>query len=658
MTSDLSNTPKRQQFLRNALWYGGFWLLLTLWLRLCLPESLMGWERHQLFRFSTEYLTFFAQKPYPILLYLQAFFTQFYLYPLLGAAVISGLLISGMGAWHRLTKRYWTGALWTAFMLPLLPYFNLLWVLVWLVLLGGGLLINLRNLTRFGRLGLTATCGLLGCLLLGENIVFALVFWSIINGLHTHSLRNGLYGLASAIVGTGLGIALITGIGYPLFYAHYLTRWPLLSFALFHLYPFPANFFHCPPFLQIWVYIGLAVSICLPFAILSASLKSQPNFAFLLKYGLPGLACTGLLISAAYLNLHYQLEDFYLVDRLATKGRWTEAVEAAELAFFQRARPEATNTNHSVFLYSQHRRARTLAARCGIKPAMFQNGLEEGYMADMLKICLLADRQATNKLFAYNGSYYFPLLFPEEILYTLSSYLMAFYDTQNGLYAEALHIFYDCVTSGRISTAVLEPLLWNSVVVGDYGPCRKFIRFFEQSLFHKDIARRYTAYVNDTAQTALQPEIAAARTRLSTHNHTVLAYHPDDNMYFRIQHEADNTAVYEYALALWMVYKNHERILAELPKIRQYYYQHLPLHIQEAVLACFPMDRLNEVPEDINPNIKSRYMDFLQTYGLYQNGYTSFQKLKKRFEDTYWYHLYFNDFKTINEPSLGQAGKI
>ncbi|MDE6113420.1 MAG: hypothetical protein K2G46_08475, partial [Bacteroidales bacterium] len=199
--------------------------------------------------------------------------------------------------------------------------------------------------------------------------------------------------------------------------------------------------------------------------------------------------------------------------------------------------------------------------------------------------------------------------------------------------------------------------LWNSVVVGDYAPCRKFIRFFEQSLFHKDIARRYTAYITDTAQTALKPDIAAARTRLSTHNHTVLGYHPDDNIYFRLQAEYDNAAVYEYALTLWMVYKNHNRILAELPKIRQYY-KTLPTHIQEAVLACFPAERLEEVPDDINPAVKARYAAFLQAYGLYQNGYTSFRKLKKNFEDTYWYHATFNDFKNMNAPVAGQSGAI
>ncbi|MDE7150087.1 MAG: hypothetical protein K2O01_06745, partial [Bacteroidales bacterium] len=308
-------------------------------------------------------------------------------------------------------------------------------------------------------------------------------------------------------------------------------------------------------------------------------------------------------------------------------------------------------------LYGQRRRARTAAGHLNIQPIHSQNPLEESYLAEMLKVCLLADRQATNKLFAYNGSYYFPLLFQEEILYSPSSYLMATYYTQNGLYAEALHILYDFVTCQRISTAVLEPLLWNSVVTGDYAPCRKFIRCFEQSLFHKAIARRYTAYLADTAQTARRPEIATARLKLSTRNHTVLAYHPDDDIYFRLQHEADNAAVYEYALALWMVYKNHERILAELPKIHRYY-QTLPIHIQEAVLANFPAERLDEAPQDLHPGIKARYAAFLQAYNLYLNGYTSFQKLKRGFEDTYWYHVYFNDFKPLNPQPSGQGGEI
>ncbi|MDE6515244.1 MAG: hypothetical protein K2L03_04330, partial [Bacteroidales bacterium] len=614
---------------RNALWYGGFWLLLTLWLRLALPESMMGWERHQLFHFSADYLMHFSIQPYPILLYIQAFFTQFYLYPLLGAAVMGGLLVSGMGAWHRLTGRYWPGLIWVAFMLPTLPYFNLLWVLVWLVLLGGALLISLRGLPTGGRLGVTAACGLLGTLLIQENIVLALVFWSLIGGLRTRSWRNGLYGLAATVIGGIMGLAAVR-LGYPFFHPDDLLKWSLLRFQLFSFLPFPAGFFICPICIKVLIYISLPILLYIPLVVQ----WQKPNRV--LKWGII-ILLTGLLIATAYLNLRYQNEDFYLVDRLGITGRWHEATEVAEFAFFERARPEAAGTHRSLFLRGGQQRARTASGRLGIRPAFFQDAVEEGYMASMLKVCLLADKQATNKLFAYNGSYYFPLLFSEELLHTPIAYLMAQYYTQNGLYAEALHVLYDLVTSHRISTAVLAPILWNSVVVGDYAPCRKFIRFFEQSLFHRDIARRYTAYLADTAWTARQPEIIAARQYLSTHNHTVLSYFPDDNTHFRLQHEANNPAVYEYALALWMVYKNHDRILAELPNIRQHY-RVLPLHIQEAVLANFLPENLDEAPADIHPGIKARYMAFQQAYGLYQNGYLSFQKLKKGFEDTYWYH--------------------
>lgn len=650
MNSDFSPTQKRRPCLRNILWYGGFWLLFSLWLRLCLPESLMGWERHQLFRYSAEYLTFFSPKTYPILLYIQAFFTQFYLYPLLGAAVIGGLLVLGMGAWHRLTGRYWTGLVWAAFMLPLIPYFNLLWILVWLVLLGGGLLIHLRRLPTGGRLALTAACGLVGSLFIQENIVLAIVFWSIIGGLRTRSLRHGLCGLAAGTVGAGLGIGLICGWGYPAFYAFQLWKWRLLTNELSFIHSFPSMAFDCPTTLRILIYTSLPIFIGLPFLSL---LPETPHKAGI-RIKTIAMSTGGLVLlgSVAFLNLRYQMEDFFLVDRLVKENRWSEALDIADLAFFQRARPEATGQISTREFHLKQQRAPTLAGRLNIKPLQVQNPLEEMYLSDMIKICLLANKKASSSLFCYNGSFYFPLLFSENIMYAVSSYFMACYYTDNGLYAEALHLLYDFVTTGRISTAVLEPLLWNNVVIGDYGPCRKFIRLFEQSLFHKDIARRYTAYLTDTARTAQQPEIAAARTRLSTYNHVVVAYQPDDDIHFRLLHEPDNAGVYEYALALWMVYKNHERILTELPTIRQYY-KTLPTHIQEAVLACFPPDRMDEVPEDIDPNIKARYLDFMQSYGLYQNGYTSFQKLKKGFENTYWYHLHFNDFKTIStQPKL------
>lgn len=634
---------------RNALWYGGFWLLLTLWLRFALPESIIGWERHQLFRFSTEYPTFFSIHPYPILSYVQAFFTQFYLYPLLGAAIIGGLLALGMGAWQRLTGRYWTGAVWAALMLPLIPYINLLWILAWLVLLGGGLLISLRGLSTGGRLGLTAACGLLGSLLIQENIAFAVVFWTIVLLASSRSKRTTLYGFLAVLLGSALGL-LTVRLCYPFFRTNDLMNWPLLNILRF-LVSFPGCFILCPLSIRILNYIGLPILICLP---LAAWLPARTGT---LWKSISALVIAGLLASAAYLNLRYQAEDFYLVDRLAGENRWIEAMEAAEQAFFERVRPESVGSNRSFFLQVERRLTHTTTSRLGIRPAYFQDDMEEDYMADMLKICLLSTRQASNRLFAYNGSYLFPLLFPKDLLHLPASYAMMLYYMQNGLYAEALHLLYDFVTTHRISTAVLEPLLWNSVVVGDYEPCRKFIRLFEQSLFHKDIARRYTAYLADTAQTARRPEILAAREKLPADNHIVLGYSPDDNNIFRLLHNADNDAVFEYAIALWLVYKNHERILEELPKIRQNY-QVLPIHVQEAVLMNFPPEQIDEAPEDIHPGIKARYMAFLHAYELYANGYTPFQKIQRGFEDTYWYHLFFNDFKNINAQPDEQDSSI
>lgn len=665
--------PARRKSLFPICSYGGSWLLLTLWLRLCLPETLMGWERHQLFRFSAEYLTFFTTRPYPVLLYVQAFFTQFYLYPLLGAAVIAGLLTLGIGAWHRLTGRFWTGLIWAALMLPLLSYFHLLWLLTWLVILGGTCLLTAgRHWPQTGRWGLTAGLAFAAAWILQENVLWAVLFWGLTIGINLRSARHSLYGLVAGTVGAALGIGLLVWIGYPFYYRQFLMQWQLLNPFFWQLHDFPTNLLSMPPVIMAWVYAGLGVSFLLPWmASLSQHITNRTSasgqaptaerskrlssrrslsapWRHNLRRGAGILLLITLWLGSLFLNLRYQMEDFFLVDRLESTYHWAEAREAAELAFFQRARPEAVQGIRHHFLRDQRHRSKTAAGRLGIRPEAFLSSEEECFMADMLKIALLGDRQATSRLFAYNGSYYFPLLFPNNILDAASSYVMARYYTSQGYYAEALHLLYDFVTCKRISTAVLEPLLWNSVVTGDYVPCRKFIRFFEQSLFHRDIARRYTAYLADTAATAQRPEVAAARTLLSSHNHTVAAYMPDLNTQFRLRHEADNATVYEYALCLWMIHKNHPRILQEWPKIRRYYTTP-PIHLQEALLTNFTPDMMADLPEGLTPGIVERYVDFFQMHMMYQNGYVSFRKIQQGFEDTYWFHLVFNDFKSINE---------
>lgn len=659
----LPDTLKRKN-IRLFLGYGGVWLLLTLWLRLCLPESLMGWERHQLFRFAADYFDFFSNTSYPLLLYAQAFFTQFYVFPLLGAALISGLLVLGMEAWQRLTHRRWTGLIWVWCMLPLLPYFNLVWVLVWLLALGGGIIVRIladkqrgcvarsrwKRTLHYAALGGT---GLTAVLLLKENALWVLVFWGTVYGMMQRSLMGTGYGILSIAGGMLIGLALLFAFAYPHYYTPFLKAWDLLKGHLFALCTYPAAFFNLPAFIALFGYGHIVLLVVV------VAVALQSDYRHIRRTGLDAAETAGiptvpvppkswwkttlgaigvglLFLSAFGLNLRYQLEDIYLVDRLGGESRWKEAAIAAEYALMTRLPEESIG-----------RKGYEHSRRFIPRPVKTQSIAEEAFLADMLKISLLADRKASSHLFIYNGSIHFPALFPGEILYVPASYLMARYDTDHGLYAEALHILYDFITTNRHSIAVMEPLLWNSVVVGDYAPCRKFIRFFEQSLFHQDIARRYTAYLADTAKTAAIPEIAAARRRLARYNHTVLAYFPDDNMRFRLKYDGDNAAVYEYALCLWMVYKNHPRILQEWDKISRFYTKNLPIHLQEAALANFKLNMLEEAPANIAPPIKVRYMDFCQAVALHQNGYLPLEQLKNKFGNTYWYHLMFNELNPL-----------
>lgn len=660
MTTDLSNTPKRQTYLRNALWFIGFWLLLTLWLRFCLPESLMGWERHQLFRFSADYFRYFSSTPYPVLLYLQAFFTQFYLYPFLGAAVMSGLLVLGMGAWRRLTGRYWTGLVWVAAMLPLLPYFNLLWVLFWLVVLSGGL--PVKALAR-SRKGLWLPCtglaglGFLSLLLLQEQAVWAVLYWSLIYSLEKRPVKNTLCAIAALLSGAGIGLGLLLA-AYPHYYAQHLGAWAMLSQDIIAWQGYPSAYFTPPIVVKVWVYIGGGLCLMLPLARLMPIKPFERRWVRIAGWGVAAVLC----LSAAYIPMRCQMEDLYKTDRLGGEGRWHEAAITAERAFLQRARPESLPRPIRP-VFEENRQRNTLWKRLSPRPARVQNLTEESFLADMLKISLLAEREASSYLFAYNGSLHFPILFSEEILRYPSTYIIACYYVSQGFYAEALHLFYDFVTSGRTGTTVLEPILWNSVVVGDYEPCRKFIRFFEQSLFHKDIAHRYTAYLADTAQTARKPEIVTARQHLSSYDYTVLGYLPDDAIHSRLKYDAENAAVYEYALCLWMVYKNHPRILAEWPKIRRFYPQSVPIHLQEAVLTNYniPM-HLKDIPKGIDPAVASRYTDFCMAYDLHKNGYLPFETLTKDFKDTYWYHYAFSEIKTLEQLTetreAGAKGRV
>lgn len=583
----------------------GLWVMLGLFLFFILGESISTWERNQLFRFSVAYISFFSPNGYPLLLYIQAFFTQFYILPLLGSFIISGICVLNLILLKKITGSLAASLLFLALILPSIAFFNVLWVLVWLFVFLQAFIVLKFAEKKWGWLIAFVSTFLLS-FLLQENIVIAILFSTLclVCSLYSKKADNKIKKLIllslGIIIGGALGISTIYIVGEPFFYPSFFKEFRLLSFNTFNVLEYPSMFFIYPSFLKI-------ISIC------SFGVILLPLIMFLKKNSAWEYVFSILLIPSLFICHSFNNEAFYKTERLAIEGRWQKALDVC-------------NKGH--------------------RESKHYDSFKEWWMSDNIKICLLANKQLTGKIFEYNGNINFPYLFTGPVMYSPSSFLLSLYYALSGMYAESLHINYDFITTHRITAAVLENIIKSSIIVKDYAPCYKFTAILKESLFYRKKGIEYENLLKKPSSIDHVPEFAAARLSLSKTDHTVLAYHPDDNMKFRIIHEKDNVYVYEYCLSLWLIYKNHYKILEELPTIQKFYPK-LPLHIQEAILACFPPERAHEFVALVSPAVINNYIGFCQANSMYQGGFIAFKKLRKNFEKTYWFHLFYNTTQTI-----------
>lgn len=611
-------------FLRHstAAFFLGFGLLLFFFFRLFFRETAGAWEHNTLFRYSADYWQSFRLNRLPLVEYLNVFLFQFVRLPLLGALLGSILFAGNAVLLNRLVARtnrpaFFPGILLSVFLLPSFAFLGYSLALVCLFLLAGAQFwVSVRK--RPLRLAVQSSVLFLLGFCIREYALIALVSYFLIeNRLDRKALKTGIFHFLVLFFALALSFFCLQKA-----YSPYRVTGEAAFFALFRpdaakSVLVPVHALHYPP-LAIWLNWGSIACLWLPFV-----RTIGPGPGRKLKVPAQGiLVLATLAIAYAAVKVSRPLEFYFLIDRLQEEGCWKESLERLNREWDKTPSREKGFYTYSLFC------AQT-------------------------KTALLANRKATELLFTYPRPD-FPALFPIDYPYDIQAYVFPPYYYHTGCFSEVLHLNYDQITAGNISSKTCLNILQTSLIMGDSLPAVKFANLLEKSLFYRKTAECF--WSGNCPK--LQEEIRNGQKKKTRRNYAVYSYQPDKSMANNYRFNPDNPYYYEYYLCLLLINKFHRLLPGELPRILSAYRQNgkprIPRHLQEALLANYDYNpntsSYGVLFPCIDPETWNDYQLFIQDNFLYMNRRMSFAQLDEKWGKTYWF---FDCYLHINiEPSL------
>lgn len=604
------------------LFFAAFFCMFYFGLR----DVLQGWEAHSpLFRYSKDYFESYRHEPQSLLMLSNAFLVQFSYYPALGALIYAGLFTllaycinvvatpkttedpADTVTTQVLHKPIVAGFAVAAALLPSFSYLFCLWPLIVVSITVGALVWKATStfkpwhiIFRFFYLA-----GLV--VFLREYILIACLSYMLIDIFaQTPPSKKGTQ-IALTVLLTIVYSCIVFRIEQPYDFYNARTR-PFI--LLFHdacnVFLEPFSYFKISRLARLFLFVALIFWLFLLFSPLVRKVFKRVKAKRIISFFLSLWVLCSMVIS---LSIAEEQSRFFKADALCREQRWHEALKILEKSYEKHS--SKRKLNKSSVLYDAQ-----------------------------LKTCLLALRRATDQIFTYN-LITFPLLFPDHIGSGPEAYALPPYYFYCGNYSENLHLNYDCVTGRSINPVILEGIIETSLVVGDTLPASKFVHMLRQSLFRGK--RAVAIFEGKDSESA--ERIKRGKKFLVNDNYAVNGYAPDVNQMKNSSYRPQNIYLYEYFLAVCLLYKDTYMIVRQFDQIKKFYPRGIPRHIQEGYLATYNYapSRLSypyEI-EGIDSETWADYWNFVMDDQAYQAKRMPFDELEKKWRHTFWfYHLY------------------
>jgi len=578
-----------------------FTALLVFW-GVYYPNHLVQKEQMQLFLTDFNYLTRHLAIQGGFVIYVGEFLTQFFLYPWVGAFVVSAIIFSLYYSLQLVLKRLFGNRLNVFAFLPAAGYWFLLCndffyisgalavgVSIWAVVV----YLRMKSPTARMILGwilIPAIYWLFG----GTYILFVLSLISIElvirfnKNIQIKQMPNAWWFILGC---------LLMGLFLPLIVRHYLVLDTLLQC---YFSPAYYKFSLIVPSPIILIFLSVPLLILYQFIV-------HKNLSVRVQILLQSVFGIFLVLYMGYGFLHYPNtgeEKEMMYDNMVYRQQWSDIIKKAE-----QSSPTA----------SQGRLALILALG----------------QTDQLNNRLFSfNPQLTDFFIPYKLHGMAPMIANEPYFY------LGLINFSQMLAMESIDSTPDAVMPVRAVKRYAE----TCIITGQYDVAAKFLGYLQKTLFYRNWANDASTYLNNEEKINVHPLWGKLRTCQVKDDFYFQFDQMDLTLIALLRGNPKNRMAYEYLMSSFLLQKDFDQFLKFLPMTRLMNYSETPLEYQEALVYIKTL--LSEWPGEldqykISDDVRKRidlYADAFKNGGSKNSGL-----MKQLYGNTYWYYVHFNE---------------
>ena len=209
------------------------------------------------------------------------------------------------------------------------------------------------------------------------------------------------------------------------------------------------------------------------------------------------------------------------------------------------------------------------------------------------------------------------------------------------------------VTNGSYSPRLLKQLVLTSLINGDVAVANKYLNILEQSMFYGKWAKHYRRFLDDPDLMVKDPEISGKRHLLIRTDFVSGSSDTEPALKPLLENHSDNRMAFEYYMSSLLLDKDLKTFAVNINRIRDFGYNELPLHYEEALLIYMSHFKKNVLPPGygIRKSTVKHFMDFSKAYSSHSGSpETAANYFQKSYGNTYWFYFYFiNNRSSSNE---------
>lgn len=550
-------------------------------------------EQTQLFCFTDDYFKSFISNPGQFIFYLGQFLGQFFVYPSIGAALVTltGILIFCLS--YLIFKQLKINTLVSSFV-PVLFIAALQSSHLYKIGLTIGIIIALLfcysylligNSTRRYIIG--GLCWLVLYHLTGSFALFAALLVVLFELFHFSSKTKW----------AGISVFVLISVGFPFIAWKFVYITPLRD-AWF--YPFPLwGVSRIPLFTALLIYFPGIITV---FSIYRFIRKKDEivvrwNYKSILAGSIIIIAGLVLVKTKAY---DPKIEIFLGMDHYVQTEDWNKVIGLSRTY---------GGTNQLVAYYTNLALYKTgqMADRLFDFPQHGVGGLQLEWKRDEVTP-----------------------FFGGEVFYHLN------------YFNEAYRWAFESMVANGLNPRSLKRLVLTSLINGHYQIAAKYLNILDKTMSYKKWASEYKVCISDTSKVSQNRELVGKRKFLLKND--FISYNLGLN---ELLHEhPDNKMAFEYQMATFLLNKDIKNFAANINRLKELGYRDIPVNYEEALLFCMTYFKRDLVPEGYSVRQetirrKNEYIAAISRCG--GNKDLAARELYKQFGKTSWYYLHFVD---------------